>query len=236
MRSWRSIPGGLYRFREGKLDQIPGISDVNQIVEDRDGGLWVAGIKELIYMRGGKIVRYDQKQGLPDRSVDIHQDSTGTLWIASYGGGLTRLRDGRLKAITTKDGLPNNMLAGLLEDSRGNLWVSSTQNIFRLSLKELNDFADGKIVFHSAGLLRGRRRHEEQRIRCREPGRLGNERWADMVSYHARRGGYRPNCGESPAPARGDRGGMGQHVRRWRATAGLPHRPATTHSISASRP
>ena len=37
------------------------------------------------------------------------------------------------------------MLAGMLEDSRGNLWISSTQNIFRLSLKELNDFADGKI-------------------------------------------------------------------------------------------
>ena len=61
-----------------------------------------AGIKELLYIRGDKTVRYDQKQGLPDRSVDIHQDSTGTLWIASYGGGLTRLRDGHLKTITTK--------------------------------------------------------------------------------------------------------------------------------------
>ncbi len=138
-------PGGLYRFRGGKLDQIPGISDVNQIVEDRDGGLWVGGVKELVYIRGDKTVRYDQNKGLPERSVDLHQDSTGTLWIASYGGGLTRLRDGRLKTITTKDGLPNNMLAGMLEDSRGDLWVSSTQNIFRISLKELNDLADGKI-------------------------------------------------------------------------------------------
>ena len=138
-------PGGLYRFRGGKLDQIPGISDVNQIVEDRDGGLWVSGVKELAYIRGDKTVRYDQNKGLPERSVDLHQDSTGTLWIASYGGGLTRLRDGRLKTITTKDGLPNNMLVGMLEDSRGDLWVSSTQNIFRISLKELNDLADGKI-------------------------------------------------------------------------------------------
>jgi len=138
-------PGGLYRFRDGKLDQIPGVSDVNQIIGDRDGGIWVAGVKELLYLRGGKTVRYDQKQGLPDRSVDLHQDSTGTLWIASYGGGLTRLRDGRLRTITTKDGLPNNMLAGILEDSHGNLWISSTQNIFRFSLKELDDLADGKI-------------------------------------------------------------------------------------------
>lgn len=127
------------------MDQIPGISNVNQIIEDREGGSWVAGVKELIYMRGDKTVRYDKKQGLPDRSVDIHQDSTGTLWITSYGGGLTRFRDGRLKTITTKDGLPNNMLAGMREDSKGNLWISSTRNIFCLSLKDLNDLADGKI-------------------------------------------------------------------------------------------
>ena len=38
------------------------------------------------------------------------------------------------------------MLAGMLEDSRGNLWITSTQNIFRLSLKQLNDFADGRIA------------------------------------------------------------------------------------------
>jgi signal transduction histidine kinase/ligand-binding sensor domain-containing protein len=138
-------PGGLYRFREGKLDKVPGISDVNQIIEDRDGGLWVSGIQKLLYMRGSKTVVYDQKRGLPEHSVDIHQDSTGTLWIASYGGGLTRLRDGRLTSITTNDGLPNNMLAGMLEDTRGNLWISSTQNIFCLRLKELNDLADGRI-------------------------------------------------------------------------------------------
>ena len=56
-----------------------------------------------------------------------------------------RFRDGRLKAITTKDGLPNNMLLRIREDGKGNLWFSSTHSIFRLSLKELNDFADGKI-------------------------------------------------------------------------------------------
>jgi signal transduction histidine kinase/ligand-binding sensor domain-containing protein len=138
-------PGGLYQFREGKLDRISGISDVDQILEDRDGGLWLGGTNELIQMRGGKTLVYDHKQGLPDHSVDIHQDSTGAIWIASYGGGLTRLRDGRLKTITTRDGLPNNMLAGMLEDSRGNFWVGSTQDIFRLSVSQLNDLADGKI-------------------------------------------------------------------------------------------
>jgi len=143
-------PGGLYRFREGKLEQVAGIPDVRAIAEDRDGGLWLGGLAGLRYMRGSKIVAYGQKQGLSSNSVyDIRQDSTGTLWVATYGGGLNRYRDGRFKAITTQDGLPDNLLLGLLEDGEGNLWFSSNQSVFRLSLKELNDFADGKVSFLS---------------------------------------------------------------------------------------
>jgi len=157
-------PGGLYRFRDGKLEQVPGTSDVRAITEDRDGGLWLGGVEGLRYLRGSKTVLYDQKQGLSNNTVyDIHQDSTGTLWVATYGGGLNRLRDGRFKAITTKDGLPSNMLLGILDDGSGNLWLSSNQGILRLSLKELNDFADGKISSISPvsyGLAEGMRSTE----------------------------------------------------------------------------
>ncbi|MGO9337987.1 MAG: two-component regulator propeller domain-containing protein [Terracidiphilus sp.] len=143
-------PGGLYRFREGELERVPGISDVRAIAEDRDGGLWLGGLEGIWYMSGSKSVKYDQKQGLSSNSVyDIHQDSTGTFWIATYGGGLNRLKDGRLKAITVKDGLPDNLLLGMLEDGVGNLWFISNQSVFRLRLKELNDFADGNISFLS---------------------------------------------------------------------------------------
>ena len=138
-------PGGLYRFRDGKLEQIPGIPDVNQIIEDRDGGLWAGGIEGLWYLRGGKTVLYDKKQGLPKNIGDLHQDSTGTIWVSSYGGGLVRMRDGRVKVMTTKDGLPENIMLGILEDAESNLWLSSDFGIFRISLKELNNLADAKI-------------------------------------------------------------------------------------------
>ena len=139
-------PGGLYRFHDEKLEQVPGISDVRAIAEDRDGGLWLGSIEGLRWMRGSKTATYDQKQGLSSNAVsDIHLDSTGTLWVATYGGGLTRLREGQFKAITTKDGLPDNIVLGILEDASSNLWLSSNHGIFRLTLKDLNDFADGKI-------------------------------------------------------------------------------------------
>jgi len=133
-------PGGLFRFREEKFERIA--ADVHRVAEAPDGGLWLANRQGLQYMRGGNTVLY--KQGLFP-VPDVYQDSTGTLWLANYGGGLIRFRDGRFKAITTKDGLPNDTPVAILEDGQGHLWVSSDRNIFRLSLKELNDFAEGRV-------------------------------------------------------------------------------------------
>lgn len=157
-------PGGLYFLRDGKWEQVPGISDVRDIMEDRDGSLWVGGLQGLWNIRGSNRVLYDQEEGLSNNAVgDIYQDSVGTLWLATYGGGLNRFRDGRFKAITTKEGLPNNMLVQILEDDSSNLWLSSNQNIFRFALKELNDFLDGKtssIVPVSYGISEGMRSSE----------------------------------------------------------------------------
>ena len=139
-------PGGLYRLHDGKLEQLPGISDVRKIIEDQDGSLWIGGLEGLWHIRNGNTVLYNHKQGLSNDAVyDIYQDSAGTLWLATYGGGLNSFRNGQFKAITTREGLPNNMLLYVLDDGSNNLWLSSNQNIFRLSLSDLNDFAEGKI-------------------------------------------------------------------------------------------
>ena len=137
--------GGLYRFRDGKEDRIADISGVQYIMGDREGGFWVATNEGLFQVRGGKPFLYEQTRNLPALVISLYQDSTGTLWLLSYGRGLFRFRDHQLKAITTKDGLPNNTLLRAVEDGKGNLWVSSNLGIFRLGLKELSGFADGKI-------------------------------------------------------------------------------------------
>ena len=147
---WIGVPteerrGGLYRFRQGKLDQIPGISGVRRIVGDGEGDFQVAAREGLFRVRGSKASLYEPIRSLPPQMIDFYQDPTGTLWFPTYGRGLFRFRDGRFQAITTKDGLANNILNEARADGKGNLWVTSNQGIFRLGLKELNDFADGKI-------------------------------------------------------------------------------------------
>jgi ligand-binding sensor domain-containing protein len=89
-------PGGLYRFRAGKFEQV--LADVDRIVEGRHGGLWLTNREGLLSMQGSMTVLHKQEL-LP--VPDLREDSTGTLWIANYGAGLVRFKDGRFKAITS---------------------------------------------------------------------------------------------------------------------------------------
>ena len=135
---------GLYRFREGEFELID--ADVVHMAEDPDGGLWFASLYPpgLRYVRGSKTVRYDEGQGMPATMVNrIYQDPSGALWFPAVSG-LYRLRDGRFGVVTARNGLTIGML-GMLDDGEGNLWLPSHQGIFRVSLKEANDVADGRI-------------------------------------------------------------------------------------------
>jgi signal transduction histidine kinase len=62
----------------------------------------------------------------------IHEDRTGTLWLAA-GLGLYRFdrKNEVFKRYTESDGLPNNDLMGILEDAGGRLWISSKKGISR---------------------------------------------------------------------------------------------------------
>jgi len=84
----------LYCFREGSLELAD--PDVLKLVEDRNGGLWLANQLRpvLQYVRGGKKVVYDTRQGLPPQmATGMSQDSSGTLWVSSSGGSLCRFRN-----------------------------------------------------------------------------------------------------------------------------------------------
>ena len=50
---------------------------------------------------------------------------------------------------TVNDGLFSNYVYGFVEDDTGNLWMSCSKGIFRVSKQQLNDFADEEIRSHS---------------------------------------------------------------------------------------
>lgn len=115
------------------------------IYEDRSGVLWVG-------TWGGGLNRYNRKkdtftryQHVPNdpnslrnnRVLCIHEDRTGILWVGSGGRGLNRFdrKNNKWSFYSTKHGLPNDVIYGILEDEKGNLWLSSNGGISRFNSK-----------------------------------------------------------------------------------------------------
>ena len=147
---WFGFSNWLTRYHNGELKDFSGNDGlrgfVQPIYEDRQGRIWIGSYGGLAQYVDDHLVFLTEKDGLSSNRVRaIYEDSDGVLWVGTYDGGLNRYKDGRFTSFTTKEGMFSNGVFAILEDQRGNFWMSSNQGIYRVSKKQLNDFADGKI-------------------------------------------------------------------------------------------
>ncbi len=124
---WWGAGPVLYQWRDGKLlfSFAEGwlVGDrVWSLCEDRTEGMWVGTYNgQLQFLKQGK---FTPVGGLPARPVTaLAQETDGTLWIGTLGGGLARLQNDKLTIFTTRDGLRGNLIRALWLDSEGTLWI-----------------------------------------------------------------------------------------------------------------
>ena len=60
-------------------------------------------------------------------------EPTGVLWLGTSGGGLNRFdtRTGEVQRFNTSNGMPNDVVYGVLADARGHLWMSTNAGLVR---------------------------------------------------------------------------------------------------------
>ncbi|MDQ2712245.1 MAG: hypothetical protein M3Y24_08455, partial [Acidobacteriota bacterium] len=66
------------------------------------------------------------------------------MWMGTLGSGLLRWKNDSISHVYVKDGLYDNRIYSILRDDSANLWLASSKGIFRLSERELENFAEGK--------------------------------------------------------------------------------------------
>jgi len=111
-----------------------------------DGALWVGGDAQVFRVDPGGITRVGAVEGVPRGLVrDIIAERDGTVWIASYGGGVGRLRNGRVARLTVQHGLPDNSISRMLDDGRGRMWIHTNRGLAVVDRGELEAAADGRI-------------------------------------------------------------------------------------------
>jgi ligand-binding sensor domain-containing protein len=72
----------------------------------------------------GKVV-----SGFDNQIWRIFQDSKGKYWFGSNGNGIYSLNGNELKQFTTADGLVNDSIRGIQEDTDGNIYIETHKGI-----------------------------------------------------------------------------------------------------------
>jgi signal transduction histidine kinase/DNA-binding response OmpR family regulator len=118
------------------------------LAEDGNGILWIGTQLGLVRCKPGaggfdfRLLRTDaaNRQGLSNNSIACllpdPADPSGILWVGTKGGGINRFdqRTGLFTHITTREGLPDNVIYGILPGDEAELWGSTNRGIFKLSL------------------------------------------------------------------------------------------------------
>jgi signal transduction histidine kinase/ligand-binding sensor domain-containing protein len=109
-----------------------------------DDTLWVGGTGQVFHVSGDRVRTLEARDGVPRGSVrNLLVRADGSLLIATYGGGLGYLRDGRMTRITDIEGLPDNALSHVVDDGRGRVWMSTNRGVAVIEWSELDDLANG---------------------------------------------------------------------------------------------
>src|SRR5207344_3109829 len=101
----------------------------------RQDGLWLGSRDGGIpYFNDGEIrASYAAAEGLGEGMIrSLYPDASGSLW-AGTDGGLSRIKDGRVLTLTSRNGLPCNIVHWMREDDVHSVWLYLACGLVRIA-------------------------------------------------------------------------------------------------------
>ena len=171
--SFQHDPGNVHSLRHNRIQAVFEDSRSNH------KRIWVGtlGGLSLLEWKGSpdqdvQITNYTHDPHNPaslshNSIITIFEDSTsGILWLGTHGGGLNRFdpATGEFNLFTSKEGLPNDIIYGILQDDLGFFWISTNGGIskfsntsggnFQFHNYDVNDGLQSNLFSHNAYLKR----------------------------------------------------------------------------------
>lgn len=132
--------GGVYHFTGERLDHFDSVAGfplapVTAMASATSGGLWLG-------TQDGQVIREDREMLTPVQGtaslahgsiLALYEGQSGRLWIGTAGDGLRCVVDGRIASWSTMNGLPSDVIAGIVEDEQKNIWLATSAGIYRVN-------------------------------------------------------------------------------------------------------
>lgn len=123
-----------FNFRNWSLEQGLPQSQVNDVVQDLEGQLWVATLGGLSRFDGSTFQTYTKREGLSSNSLKcLLLDKERNLWIGTHDKGLMRLKGNSFQVYDMEAGLPAGGVHNIAEDSQGIIWAATDSGVYYLS-------------------------------------------------------------------------------------------------------
>lgn len=129
------LPGQVLPFENySTRDGLPS-NQVNAILQDSRGYLWVGTSDGISIFDGTSFKNYTTLDGLPNNYItDIVESkkSPGVMWIATLGG-VARYSEGRFQTINVPPRDHQNLVHIIFEDHTGGIWCATSAGVICLS-------------------------------------------------------------------------------------------------------
>jgi signal transduction histidine kinase/ligand-binding sensor domain-containing protein/DNA-binding response OmpR family regulator len=159
-----SLGSGLYRFNKSNnsfnpvFDKKQGIEPntfeyINAIFEDSNNKLWIGTAYRMFCLTDLGNCNYSYEiftKGDPSKNIPtcyitaFYEDHNKNLWIGSLDQGLILYNNKNKSFISyqKQDGLASNSIYGILEDNKGNFWISTNKGLakFKVASKQIRNY------------------------------------------------------------------------------------------------
>src|SRR6185369_5676314 len=123
-----------YRFDHWTADNGLPQNSVRDILQTRDGYLWLTTFDGLVRFDGVRFTVFDKSNSpgiITNRFILLYEDANGDLWASTENGDITRLHNGAFTTYTAGNGLPEDDQKGIGGDGQGNLVLLYKDRVYR---------------------------------------------------------------------------------------------------------
>ena len=107
-------------------------NQINKVMQDRNGRLWIGTMNGACYYDGKSITHFDQNSIISNNPVKtIYEDKLGNIWFGTIRKGLVRYNGYNFKNFRMDNGMLSDIVNAVCDDKDSGVWVGTSEGLSR---------------------------------------------------------------------------------------------------------